>query len=85
MKDTVMSGLTEEEQKIVDAIQDGLGDMKKLLRKMRKIQDDAGRDAASNATYKLECQLGVWHADALMALQKNRDSYSGPTERGGRT
>lgn len=83
MKDYVMSALTEEEQTLVDEIQHKLGGIKRRLRRMRKIQDDAGRDAASNATYRLECQLGVWHANAQDALSENLQGS--PTERGGRT
>lgn len=85
MKDYAMSQLTDEEQQIVDEIQHKLGGIKRRLRRMRKVQDEAGRDSASNATYRLECQLGVWHADALKALQDNIDRDAGPTRRGGRT
>lgn len=82
MKDQAMTALNEEEQTLVDEIKHKLGGIKRRLRRMRKIQDEAGRDAASNAVYRLECQLGIWHTDARDALWEHLQGS--PTERGGR-
>lgn len=61
--------MTEMEH--LEAAQDALGNLKKHLRAIEKINMDAGRAAAANAAMKVRGNVMALHADAMTLLERH--------------
>lgn len=73
--------LTERE--CAELIKHSLGDIKRGLRQIEKINQESGRALAANAAYMNRCKTGVLHAEMTVDLHKYWPEFAGPVQLGG--
>ena len=64
------------ERKLIEGIQDALGEMKKGLRELQKLNTEAGRHNGANIAMGLRGELMVWHSKATVELTANYPEFS---------
>jgi len=69
-----MKDLTERQ--LIELAQKRLADVKQALRRVREINEEAGRAAAANAAFLSLAELNVWHGRATERLLENFPDFA---------